>query len=356
MRKNRLEILLKKLKDFKLDAFLLSNPVNINYLTYFDKETDGYLFVTPSKLIYFTFFVFWEEAKTNSLWQAKLVENKNIFEEVAKEAKKLKIKRVGFEAKFLRFAEYEKLKEELAKKDIEFIETFDLVEEARMIKEKQEINFIKKATSITLEAFAFLKEIIQEGVSEKFLAREAEKFLKIKGDIKIAFPSIVAFGKNTSFPHHLPGEKKLEKEDIVLADLGAKYKGYCADLTRIIFWDKMPHHLKKIYDLVKKAKEESIRKIKPGKKAKEIDKVAREIIEKKGWGKFFGHGLGHGVGLEVHEKPFISPKSEDIIKENMVFTIEPAIYFPHKFGIRLESIVKVNSQGAEIIDGETFYS
>ena len=356
MKKNRIETLLKELKDFKLDAFLLSKSVNINYLTHFDKETEGYLLVTPSKLIYFTFFVFWEEAKANSLWQVKLVENKNIFEEVAEEARKLKIKKIGFEAKSFSFAEYEKLNEELIKKDIKLIETFDLVEEIRMIKEEQEINFIKKATSITLEAFEFLQEIIQEGVSEKSLAWEVEKFLKIKGDIKVAFPPIIAFGKNSSFPHHLSQEKKLERKNIILADLGAKYKGYCADLTRVFFWDKMPPQLKKIYDLVKKAQEESIKKIKPGKKAKEIDKVAREIIEKKGWGRFFGHGLGHGVGLEVHEKPFISPKSEDIIKENMVFTIEPAIYFPHKFGIRLESIVKVNSQGAEIIDGETFYS
>lgn len=356
MKRNRIDVFLKKIKKLKLDAFLLSNPTNISYLTYFNKEIDGYLLVSSSKLVCFTFFVYLEEAKSNHLWQVKLVENKNIFEEVAKETKKMKIKRLGFESKHLHFAEYGKLKKELDRRGVEFIETFDLVEEMRMIKEKQEIDLIKKATHISLEAFAFLQEILQEGISEKFLAWEIEKFLKMKGDIKVAFPPIIAFGKNSSFPHHLPSEEKLEREKIILADLGAKYKRYCADLTRVFFWDKMPHHLKKIYDLVRKAKEESIKKIKPGKKAKEIDKIARDIIEKKGWGKFFGHGLGHGVGLEVHERPFISSKSEDIIEENMIFTIEPAIYFPHKFGIRLESIVRVTSQGAEIIDGKAFYS
>ncbi|OQX81509.1 MAG: hypothetical protein B6D56_02215 [Candidatus Omnitrophica bacterium 4484_70.1] len=355
MRKDRINKFLKKIEKLKLDAFLLSNPVNINYLTYFNKELSGYLIISAKKLIYLTYFVYFEEAKKNKMWETKLIENKNIFKEVAAQVKKMKVKRVGFETKHFVFAEYKKLKEELSKKEIEFVETFDLVEEMRMIKEKEEINLVKKATKITLEGFNFLKEIIQDSFSEKFLAQEVEKFLKIKGDIKLAFPPIVAFGKNSSFPHHLPTQEKLRKNKLILVDIGARYRGYCADLTRVFFWDKMPPQLKKIYELVKKAQEESIKNIKPGKKAKEIDKAGREIISKKGWGRFFGHGLGHGVGLEVHERPFLSPKSEDILEENMIVTIEPAVYIPHKFGIRIESMVRITDRGAEIID-ETFHS
>ena len=355
MKKDRIDKFLKKIEKLKLDAFLLSNPININYLTYFNKELCGYLIISAKKLIYLTYFVYFEEAKKNKMWETKLVENKNIFKEVATQMKKMKIKRVGFEARHLVLAEYKKLKEELAKKEIEFIGTFELVEGMRAIKEKEEINFIKRATKITLEGFDFLKEIIQYNFSEKFLAQEVEKFLKIKGDLKLAFPPIVAFGKNSSFPHHLPTQEKLRKNKLILIDIGARYRGYCADLTRVFFWDKMPPQLKKIYGLIKKAQEESIKSIKPGKRAKDIDKIAREIISKKGWGKFFGHGLGHGIGLDVHEKPFLSPKSEDILEENMVVTIEPAVYIPHKFAIRIESMIRVTDSGAEIID-ETFYS
>jgi len=187
-------------------------------------------------------------------------------------------------------------------------------------------------------------------MSEKDLRIEIERFLRLKGDIDLAFPTIVASGKNTAFPHHQSSNKKLSNE-ILLIDLGSKYYGYCADLTRLFFWGKIPILLRKIYDTVRKAQEIGIKKIKDGVKASAVDKAAREIIDKKGWSKYFGHGLGHGVGLCVHEPPMIGPNCNRILKEGMVVTIEPAIYLSNKFGVRLEDMVLVRKKKGEILSG-----
>jgi len=219
-----------------------------------------------------------------------------------------------------------------------------------MVKDKSELTCIKKSIQISNEAFEFAEEIFNQEMSEKDLSIEIEKFLRLKGDNLIAFPAIVASGKNTVFPHHQSGDKKLSNE-FFLIDLGSKYYGYCADLTRVFFGSKMPLLLRKIYDTVRKAQQESIKKIRDGAKASEIDKIAREIVDKKGWSKYFGHGLGHGVGLCVHEPPMLGPNCNEILKEGMVITVEPAIYFENKFGIRLEEMVLVKQRKGEVLSG-----
>lgn len=347
--KERIEECLKCLYRNELDSILLSSPANIKYLTGF-RKAEGYLLLSPQKNVYFTSAIYAQEAKSVADWQLKVYET-NVFETVAKIAKKMGVKKLGYEAKHLSFLEYKKFKEYLNSKNINFIKTIDLVENMRMTKSRGELKHIKKAIKITLEGFEFVKEIVEQGFSEKLLALEVEKFLKLKGDIKLAFPPIVAFGMNTSRPHHIPSRYKLNNCEAILLDCGAKFEGYCADLTRMYFLNKMPLYLRKIYDIVRGAQEISIKKIKAGIKAKEVDKAAREFICKKNFGKYFSHGLGHGVGLEVHEKPFLNPYSEDILKENMIVTIEPAIYLPNKYGVRLESMVLVKSKRAEVLDG-----
>ncbi len=277
--------------------------------------------------------------------------NENIFCLVTKEIKKLKLKKVAFEAKNIPFLEYKTLNEELSKEKIDFLATKDLIKEMRMVKEKKEIALIKKSIEISKEGFEFIREIFDEEMSEKDLSIEIEKFLRLKGDNKCAFDAIVASGENTAYPHHLSGDFKLDKK-IFLIDLGSKYYEYCADLTRMFFWDKMPLLFKKVYDTIRKAQSLSIKKIKEGITASEVDKTAREYIEKKGWGKYFGHGLGHGVGLLVHEPPYLVPNNDQVLKEGMVITIEPAIYIENRFGIRIEDMVLVKQNKGEVLSGD----
>ena len=185
-------------------------------------------------------------------------------------------------------------------------------------------------------------------MTEKDLSIEIEKFLRIKGDNDIAFNSIVASGKNTIFPHHYPTDEPIGKNHCLI-DLGSKYKGYCADLTRLIFYSKMSTIFKKVYNIIKKAQDLSIQKIKDGITAGEIDKIARDYITKQGFGKYFIHGLGHGIGLSVHEPPYLQPNNKQVLKEGMVITIEPAIYFKNTFGVRLEDMVLVQQKKGEIL-------
>jgi len=222
----------------------------------------------------------------------------------------------------------------------------------RMIKDKKELALIKKSAQITQEAFHFINEVFDETMTEKDLTIEVEKFLRLRGDDQIAFKPIVASGKNTVFPHHLPNNKMIGKE-FFLIDLGSKHCGYCADLTRVFFWGKMPLLFKKIYDTVILAQELAIKSIKDGVKASQVDKIARQIIVKKGYGKYFGHGLGHGIGLSVHEPPFLVPGNNQVLKEGMVVTVEPAIYFKDKYGIRTEEMVLVKKNKGELLSGDT---
>ncbi len=341
----------KKLKGLTLDSLLISDPINISYLSGATSPS-GYLLITADAgLIYFTSFLYQEAAKKIKHWEVVASNNsRNIFTLVAKKIKSLSLKRVGFEAKKLPFLEQKTLKRYLTAKRIDLIPTKDLVAGLRMIKDKQELTYIKKSIAITREAFEFIGEIFDCRMSEKELGLEAERFLSLKGDREIAFPSIVASGKNTVFPHHNSSDKKLT-DKMLLIDLGSKYYGYCADLTRMFFWGKMPLLLRKIYAVVRKARDASIKKIREGVTAAEVDKAARMLIDKSGWGKYFGHGVGHGIGLGVHELPILGPNCQQTLKQSMVITIEPAVYFKNKFGVRLEEMVLVGSRKGEVISG-----
>ncbi len=334
------------------NSFLVTNPVNIAYLTGFSEDA-GYLLITADeKLYFFTNFLYKESAK--KIKGAKLCINDiggSLFTLISDQIKALKHKRVGFEAKNLPFLEYQALQKELSRADIVLVQSIDLIEKMRMIKTAQELSLIKKSVQISKEAFDFVGAIFDEKMSEKDLSIEIERFLRIRGDNEIAFESIVAAGKNTIFPHHRPGNEKIGKE-IFLIDLGSKYYGYCADLTRMFFEGKIPPLFKKIYDIVRKAHDTSIKKIREGATAEDVDKAARQIIDKQGWGKYFGHGVGHGIGLSVHEPPLLRPGNETILKEGMVVTIEPAVYFDNKFGARIEDMVLVRQGKAEVLSGD----
>ncbi|MFA5007728.1 MAG: Xaa-Pro peptidase family protein [Candidatus Omnitrophota bacterium] len=348
--KSRIKKCAAQLKALDLDAILLSNPINVSYLSGF-RAADGYLLLTRAcELIYFTNFIYEYEAKDFNVWKVVIARG-NIFKELADTIKSLHLHRVGFEAKNIPYLEYSKIKQYLAISKVELSETIDFIEKIRVIKEPKEIALIKKATEITEDALSFSADMRDRAMTEKQFAIEIEKFLRLRGSGTVAFPAIIASGANSAMPHHEPQEGKMLTENFFLIDLGAKYCEYCADLTRVFTWGKITPFFKKIYDIISNARDLSIKKIKDGAKVKEVDNAARSFIEKKGYGKFFGHGLGHGVGLEVHEIPFVSPRSEEVLREGMVITIEPAIYIKGAFGIRIEDMVLVGKNKGEVLSG-----
>ena len=330
-----------------LDGILISNPTNTIYLTGVD-YCEGYLLVTRRDgVFFFSSPLYQYDAHRYKNWKVILTPN-NTFLTIAKKIKALGLKRVGFEAKYLPLLEYRKINQYLMAKHISFETTIDLTEKLRMVKDSKEITAIKQAHAITKETLKYASEIRSDAMSEKGLSIEIQRFMKLKGDARLAFDPIVASGKNSASPHHIAGSSKLS-QNLVLIDLGARSCGYCADLTRVLFWGKMPVLFRKIYDIVKKAQDLSIKKIKDGVTASSVDKTARSFIEKKGYAKYFIHGTGHGLGLKVHEPPYINATDETILKEGMVITIEPGIYVNNKFGIRIEDMVLVTKKGAQVL-------
>jgi Xaa-Pro aminopeptidase len=227
-----------------------------------------------------------------------------------------------------------------------------LVESFRQIKSKNELSKIKKAIEITKLAFQYAKTIIRVGVRENELACLLESFIKERGADSFSFDIIVASGQNTSYPHYKTSKKRLKKGEVLLIDMGVNYLGYKSDLTRIFFLDKITPVIRRIYNIVLMAQERAIKNIKPGVPISEIDRTARQFITRQGFGRYFGHSLGHGIGLEVHEDPHISFKNNNLLTENMIFTVEPAIYLPGRLGIRIEDMVLVTPNGAEILSGD----
>ncbi len=328
---------------------LISNPANIHYLTGV-RGVDGYLLITrEGRLILFSNILNASQLKKNNIWELVISDFKNnIFHLISEKIARLKLKNTGFEAKHLPFLEYQTIRNDLSENNIKFIKTYDFLEKIRMFKTPSEVKLIKKSVAVSKEAFLFAEEIKDERMTEKHLAIEIEKFLKLKADSELAFEAIVACGKNSAFAHHRPQETKLSEGNLLI-DLGSRYYGYCADLTRVFFCSKMPILFKEIFDTVKKAQELSISKIKDGARIADVDRAARQYIEKKGWGKNFTHGLGHGVGLSVHEPPYLRPNSDEVLKEGMVITVEPAIYIDNKFGVRIEDMVLVKGKTREVI-------
>ncbi len=342
--------LIKELRANGLDGLIVSSLTDISYLTK-TLNPDAYLLASLKGLIYFTDSRYTEEAKIKLKGIANLKSiNGFVFKSIAGACLDLGLKKVGFQERHLPYAEYKKIKEYLKAKAY-LIPTYGILEGMRMIKGPQELAKIRKALKITALAMEFIKDFIRPGVRELEIAAEWERFIRYQGAAGSAFDLIVASGANSAFPHHTPTSRKITDNDTVLIDAGVDYLGYKSDLTRVFFLGKINSLARRIYALVLKAQAMAIKKIKPGEKASIIDAASRRYIVSKGYGNCFVHSLGHGVGLDIHEGPNISGKSEEILREGMVFTVEPAVYFPGEFGIRVEDMVLVTKNGCEVLSG-----
>ncbi len=347
---SRLKNAHSQLKQRGLDALLVSLPANISYLVE-SLSRDSYLLVSEKENVYFTDSRYLEEARVFLKDNARIKEcNGSVFKQIAQTVINLGLKNLGIEERYLPFAEFTKITEN-AKGSFDLIPTHSIIEDKRQVKDAGEIAKIRKATKITALALEHIQKLLVPGVKEVEIVAEIERFIRYHGASDSAFDIIVASGHNSSQPHHLSGERKLQGHEPVLIDLGVDYQGYKSDLTRVFFLGKIKILTRKVYDIVLKAQEQAIKIIRPGAEMAEIDRVAREYIASKGYAKHFTHNLGHGFGLAVHEDPRISRNEASSLKPGMTFTIEPGIYLPNKFGIRIEDMILVTSKGCEVLSG-----
>ena len=230
------------------------------------------------------------------------------------------------------------------------VETEHIIEKQRMIKDQEEISSLEKACEITDNCFQYILTYIKPGMTERQIADEIEEYYKKRTE-GLSFETIVASGENTSKPHAVPTDRKIQENDIITIDMGCKVNGYCSDMTRTFFvGNEISDKQKEIYDIVLEANKMAIKQVKAGMKCSDLDKVARDYIASKGYGDNFGHGLGHGIGLEIHEAPTVSPAGDIILEENMLITIEPGIYIDGFSGVRIEDDVIVKKDGCVVLN------
>ena len=338
----KIENLRERLKNLDLQGMIITNPVNIHYLTNINAE--GVLLITRRENVYITDGRYMETVN-NSL----TIEDEVIVYDVKELTKEdyenffTFCENIGFEETNLTYAKY---KEYMHKYKVNnFEETEGLLEKLRIIKKEEEIDCIKKACLITDNCFEHIRKFIKIGMTEKEIAFEIEKFFITNGADGLAFDTIVASGPNTSMPHAVLTDRKIESGDPITIDMGCKYKGYCSDMTRTVFAGYVPQFMKPVYDLVLKNQIRVSEDLKEGANLKIIAKSVDS--EFKLYGVNMIHSLGHGVGLEIHEYPFVSTKYDFILKENMVITNEPGIYITNRFGVRIEDTVLITKYASQ---------
>lgn len=331
-----------KIKNMNMQGMIISNPINIKYLTNIDAE--GILLLTRKENIYITDGRYIEHVQSTLTIDDEIIVNdiRNISKDDY-ENFFLFCENVGFEENYVTYAKY---KEYMHKYKINsLVETENIIEKQRMIKDEDEIDKIKKACEITDNCFNYLLKFIKKGMTEKKIAEEIEKYFKENGADGIAFDTIVASGINSSMPHAVPTDKKIESGDVITIDFGCKYKGYCSDMTRTIFVDFVQEYIKPVYELVLKNQLLTLRELRDGVISKNVSKMVESDFNVNNFELI--HGLGHSLGLEIHEMPYLSSRSEQVIKENMIITDEPGIYLPGRFGVRIEDTVLITKTGAE---------
>lgn len=327
----------------KVDAILFWSLENIRYLCGFT-GSDGALVLTGDERIFLSDSRYEEQAK-EEIQGASFRKYKKKVEGVARSLKSLKVKRVGFEAAALTYESYQGLKEKLPR--VTLVSLTGALANLRARKEPEEVDKIRRAAQIASDSFLDTLPRLKPAAREKGVGDFLEIRMKRRNAESPAFSTIVASGPRSALPHGKPTEKAIEKGDLVVIDFGARFQGYHSDETKTLVLGKPDGQQKKIYDLVRRAQEKAMKAIRPGASVRHIDAAAREVISRAGYGKFFGHGTGHGIGLAVHEPPTLSPRGSGVVEAGMVFSVEPGVYLPGWGGIRLEDLVLVTEQGYE---------
>lgn len=332
------------MKDNDLDGILITSTYNRRYASNFT-GTAGVVLISFDKAIFITDFRYVEQA-TKQCEGFEIIQQKtSIPEEVAALIASLGIKKLGFEQDHMTFASYKVY--EAAIKGAELVPFSGIIEKLRLIKTEPEIKILKEAAEIADAAFKHIITFIQPGRSELEVSNELEFFMRKEGATSSSFDIIVASGLRSALPHGVATDKQIEKGDFVTLDFGAYYKGYVSDITRTVAVGNPSEQLKEIYQIVLEAQLRGVNGVKPGISGKEADALTRDYITEKGYGEYFGHSTGHGIGLEVHEGPNLSIKSDIVLEPGMVVTVEPGIYIPGVGGVRIEDDTLITNDGNE---------
>jgi Xaa-Pro aminopeptidase len=351
----RRERLIPKLGEAKVDALLVTNPLNVHYLTGFTGDS-SFVIIMPERTILVSDTRFAVQIKQDcpDLETAIRGPAKTTWQEAVDVLGKLGARSIGVESQHLTISSFGKLKE-LAP-DLEFAPTKDLVEDLRRIKDSSEIAAIQAAIDWGNRAFSRLKGELAPNCTEKALADAMDGHIRQAGGRGSSFETIVAIGERSALPHAIPSECEIGEAGFFLLDWGAKGRYYTSDLTRVVrspfSGPRVETELEKIYTVVLQAQKQAIAAVRPGVAAKDVDAVCRSVIAEAGYGERFNHGLGHGIGLQVHEAPDIRSTSTDVLQAGMVFTIEPGIYIEGLGGVRLEDDVLVTPDGCRVLSAD----
>ncbi len=342
---NRLARLQERLTDSGWDGLLVTHLPNIFYLTGFTGSSAAFL-VTPRSSVFFTDGRYTEQA-SRQVKNSKIVSSRlGWMVDAAAVLLRRKLRRVGIEAAHLTVDQFRRLRRPL-RRQAKLIPCVDWVEELRSIKSPQEIEAIRRSSDVVTKAFEEVLQMVRPGVRESELSAELEYRMKRRGAQKVSFDLIVASGPRSALPHGVASEKRVRRNEFLVFDLGAILRGYSSDFTRTVYVGRPSAKAREIYSIVRESQESAMAGIRAGVPAAEIDRLARTFIRRRGYGKFFVHSTGHGIGIEVHEMPLLSARTKTILQPGHVITVEPGIYLPGYGGVRIEDIVVVGKQGCE---------
>jgi len=339
----RLNALWKRVRAEGLDGFMVTNLPNIRYLCGYS-GSNGLLLVTRRGSYFYTDFRYQEQVSKEVKGAKAIIRQRDLIAEFPVEQTR-GLKRLGFEKSFLSYGSFLIVRKQL--KGIKLVPCDNFTAALRVVKEPGELRLISRAAAIADQVLRDVRALVKPGITEKDLAADIDYRFSRSGGI--AFETIVASGPQGALPHAQPGNRRLREGDAIVFDMGAKFQGYCSDMTRTLFLGKANARARKVYQIVLDAQLRAVDGVRAGRPAAEVDALARDYIKQQGYGKEFGHGTGHGVGLEVHEGPGVSGRSKDVLQANSVVTIEPGIYLPGRFGVRIEDLVCVTAKGCRIL-------
>ena len=346
---SRVQKLRERLVKDDLDAIFITNGENRRYVSGF-VSTAGYLMVTADEAVICTDFRYIEMAAQQAPgWRIDRIGGKPDW--LAKLVNELEIKKLGFEADDMTVSTLERFKKALKENDAdpEWTATSGIGVDLRAYKDAGELDLLQRAIDIGDQAFEETAALLEVGMTEKEAAWIFEKAVRERGAESISFETIVAIGPNAARPHHATSDSKLVEGQTIVFDCGSRYQGYCSDLTRTVVLGDADDEIKRVYDIVLTAQLAAIDMVKPGMTGEECDAIARKIITEAGYENDFGHSLGHGLGLEVHENPGVGPNAKGKLENGMPFTIEPGIYIPGWGGVRIEDVVVLENDKARVM-------
>lgn len=329
-----------------VDAILVTQLSNVRYLTGFT-GSNAQAIVSASASVFLTDGRYTEQSRHEVPDMERVRYLEAFFEPVAEACGRLGISRLGFEAHDVTVKALEQLQQKV--KGIELVAVDEPVERLRWVKDEEERELLREAQACTDRAFEDILERLAIGMTERQVALELEHALRRAGADGLSFESIVAFGEQAAEPHHHPTHRVLEEGDVIKMDFAGLYGGYHADMTRTVAFGSPPAELRKIHDVVREAQQAAIDAVRAGVTSGEIDATARGVVERAGYGDYFTHGLGHGVGLDIHEGPYFRKDSDDVIPAGAVMTVEPGVYIPGLGGVRIEDMVEVGVDGCRVV-------